>query len=487
MPVKDVLKSWITWPLLGAAVIGLASVAIAWPIGRGDQAARRWKSGTVTEHDAFKQLADPSTYPATPTPDGPIAPPVPNWYQPHVAVYSVPTISPPHPRPTLRDLADEGQAHAIDFLGQKSPSVSHAWADLQKALTDDGDAGSKDPYKFDRVLVATIAKGANWAPGHRMMWTRVFVQPINFRFAGYSVAATENETLKVSSVETTKTQKFSADLGLALLGSEGPKASIGPSNERTVKTTADVNTQYERLGIDIMPSFLRIIRESETGGNVVGNTEVSLSIVTDPDMIWKKFPADPRKRPPGDDLALVVTGLHLQDGAAELVPNEASISVLPQVPLPHCALRARVWMLYEHRAVSKGQEYYDESQQDVVLERDADEKQDIEVMAADDVSPAVWSIQILPNTNQTDSTAPVLVSAHVGKGLPRELVFTDYGQASTFAHWIRTHPDAKIQSLAFNYTDGSSVVPVKKKDDACDDGYDRGKYKVVDRATLNIP
>jgi hypothetical protein len=69
---------------------------------------------------------------------------------------------------------------------------------------------------------------------------------------------------------------------------QGPKASLGPSNERTIKTTSNITAQYEKLGIDILPHFLRIIRESETGGDAVGNTTVSLSVVTDPLMIRKR-------------------------------------------------------------------------------------------------------------------------------------------------------------------------------------------------------
>ena len=61
--------------------------------------------------------------------------------------------------------------------------------------------GREGPFRFDRVLVATVAKGAKWDLGDRMIWTRVFVQPINFSFAGYSVAATDNETVKLTSVE----------------------------------------------------------------------------------------------------------------------------------------------------------------------------------------------------------------------------------------------------------------------------------------------
>ena len=89
-----------------------------------------------------------------------------------------------------------------------------------------------------------------------MMWTRVFIQPINFSFAGYTVADTDNVTVKVTSMEATKTQKLSADLGLTVPGlDEGPKMSVSPSNERTIKTTSDISAHYEKLGIDIPTQF----------------------------------------------------------------------------------------------------------------------------------------------------------------------------------------------------------------------------------------
>ena len=134
-----------------------------------------------------------------------------------------------------------------------------AWIDLQDALNypATSDSGERDPFRFDRVLVATVAKGLEWNPGDRMMWTRIFVQPINFAFAGYSVAATDNETVKIASLESTSSRKFSADLSATIPGMEAPKASVGAGGEQSVKTTADVNAQYEKLGIDITRGFLR--------------------------------------------------------------------------------------------------------------------------------------------------------------------------------------------------------------------------------------
>jgi hypothetical protein len=54
-------------------------------------------------------------------------------------------------------------------------------------------------------------------------------------------------------------------------------------------------------------------------------------------------------------------------------------------------------MLYEERRIDKGWEFYEESKQEVSFLRKADPPRPAEVVSADDVSPAVWSIQIVPS------------------------------------------------------------------------------------------
>jgi hypothetical protein len=428
--------------------------------------------------------------------------------------------------PTLRDLGDRGQEEAIRFLENNAALKSKAWIDLQDALnySATSDAGEKDPFRFDRVLVATVAKGLDWNPGDRMMWTRIFIQPINFAFAGYSVAATDNETVKIASLESTSSRKFSADLSATIPGMEAPKASAGAGTDQSVKTTTDINAQYEKLGIDITRGFLRIIHESETGGDAIGNTTVALTAVTDAQSIWKQFPADrcdpeaivtPRlsimdkchhgplaqtedqdvfdSKDPKDrdeDLVLLVTGIHPEDEspspagdvksttAREKPQATPAIDVLPLVPVPHCALRARVWMLYEKRQVEDGtNNFYDESHQDVELIRDGEDKADVEVVSADEASPTVWSLRIC-DTSECDAEPlkplKAMVKGNGGKdhkaiGVMRNVVFADYGKAVAVAHWLRvaqqTTPDRS--NYSFNYpsdTPGSkqALVPFNR-------------------------
>jgi hypothetical protein len=475
------------WTLFLVAALGVFAL---WRMcGNGDQAPKRWKSvneeatsklynSLVNPYPAACDLASPSC-----NADGPLQEQHYDWNKPHVAVYSV--AATPRPVPTLRDLGDRGQAQAIAFLEKTS---AKSWAQLRDALSATAAAGpgEKDPFQFDRVLVTTVTKGASWDPGDRMMWTRVFVKPINFSFAGYTVAATDNQTVKVTSVEAINSRKVSADIGLTVPGLEVPKASISPSDEHTVKTTSDISAQYEKLGIDIMPQFLRIIRESETGGDVVGNTTVSLSVVTDALTIQKRFPKDDgQKIPLGDDLVLLVKATRLDDDVAPATTGKQTgnaglsdpLTVLPQIPIPHCALRARVWMLYEERRVDSGRESYDESKQAVTLLREAEDKEDIDIMPADEVSPAVWSLQICDG-NQCDGKRDNPVKASLKNGQLRRLVFTDYGQAIKLAHWLRVNQQNTIAGSRYtfnypdnpnssNYPDKRSLIPVKTMGDEC--------------------
>jgi len=296
----------------------------------------------------------------------------------------------------------------------------------------------------------------------------MFVQPINFRFDGYTVAATDNVVTKVTSIEATSTRK-SSGIDLTVPGLKLPAATIDPGEERAVKSSTDITAQYERLGIDILPEFLRIVRESSTGGDVAGNTTVGLSIVTDPLTIQKRFPND-SKMSVRDDLMLVVTASHLLDeDGKDLEAAKASVTVVPQVQLPHCRLLARVWMMYQQREIESGFEFYDESQQTVEISRDVTKPVDVEIMSADDVAP-FWFIRVIdPKSTEKHARIPVLGAA-LEDGEFRELAFTDYGQASVLAGWVRRHAGMEINGRKFNYQTGTSLAPFKKSDDECDRG-----------------
>ena len=480
--------------LISVLAAGLLIAREIWPrvvSGDGSAADRRWKTVLDKRSPCYAHLVSPPGRghcihsPKHPIPGG--AARAYDWVKAHVAVYTTP--SPRHSTPTLRELSDAGQAEAIRFLEKDKGLKGGAWGDLQDALSDsDARIGARDPFQFDRVLIANVAKGVDWRPGDRMQWTRVIVQPINFKFAGYSVTDTDNETAKVSSVEATASRKLSPELSAAIPGVEGPKLSLEASSERDVKTSSDISTQYEKLSVDIMPNFLRIIREGERGVDVVGNTRVPLSVATDPQTIWKRAPEDKdagSHQDPRGPIVLLVTrfdadGVEGLNGGANLSKTAKPIlEILPQTPAPHCALRARVWMLYEERRVDSGRERYDEGAQDVTLWHDAEDKQDVQVMSADEVSPAIWSLKLCQDAQCSKASVPLKAMPKTSEGIQdetpwRHVVFTDYGVAIRMAHWLKLNhaSSSPYTDYRFNYPSDSgqkyvTLVPERATVDDC--------------------
>ena len=135
------------------------------------------------------------------------------WRSTSVSVYSAPNPKPDSPPLTLKDLSDRAQAQAVD-LGKHPPTTEAGWVQLARTLAGLADAERKDPYRVDRRFVATVTKGIDTLPGDRLLWTRISIAPINFKFVGYTVAATDNRSIKVASIEATRATKLALNAAL---------------------------------------------------------------------------------------------------------------------------------------------------------------------------------------------------------------------------------------------------------------------------------
>jgi hypothetical protein len=212
-----------------------------------------------------------------------------DWGLPQVSVYSFPkpaqNLSEP---PTLKDLSARGQSAYIEALAKGVDKSDVVRNELGKPITEASQQDVRqghDPYRFDRVLVASVMKGADMLPGDRLVWTRTMIQPVNFQFAGYTVATTKNSTVKIADVEQDLSHNLSGKLGATIPIAGSPKLEVKAGSESADKTTGELTSQFEDVGIDITPDFLRIYRESERNSDVSGNTQVELSMITDPSRI----------------------------------------------------------------------------------------------------------------------------------------------------------------------------------------------------------
>jgi hypothetical protein len=197
------IPNWV-YAGIGGVVIGAAIAAGGWLKYSGPPSTQmRWANVEKFEarpSQSYKELVEKD-----PNHNN-------NWANPTVTVYSAPYIQPHQSAVTLKDLSDNGQAHVIDVVFKGPKPSETTWQALMKT-TGLNEPAKNDPYRADRVLIATVAKGLNTLPGDRLLWTRVFVQPINFQFAGYAIAATDSKSAKIATVENTTDSKLSLSGG----------------------------------------------------------------------------------------------------------------------------------------------------------------------------------------------------------------------------------------------------------------------------------
>lgn len=369
--------------------------------------------------------------------------------KPIVAVYSFATPGEARPLTRLRDLTGEGQAAYIAQVGGRGDAAA-----LRKklAMPIDGDhaIGPTVLPALERTLVVSVQKPRSAGVGDRLMHTTVTIVPVGkgFEFAGYTIAATDNRVQDIAKLSTTSDASLDVSLAppIKALGDVG----ISGKASRSHMTSADIVQQYEKLNIDIEPGAMTIIRESERGLDVVGNTIVNLTIVP-------QLPENGNILPQ----LFLATGQDLTDNGRLRSASTASID-LEQVSVPaRCALRATVTMRYLMRHVVSGAEYYTEGKQAVsLLDGDTDPVLHT-LVREEETQPLLWQIVTASGQGLTVSPAP---------GAQHSLVFDNYSSAQEFSGWLgatraRTIGTARVQLLVNGATIASppSVRPYGSK------------------------
>jgi hypothetical protein len=430
--------------IVAAAIAALGVMAVG---GFGSQAGSTDRWASETHHDEAACRAAPHYGDSEAKKGSPRA--HISYERPQLSVYSAPWPPKlPPPDLTLKDLADQAQARVVAAEADRPQQAAQLREDLAQAFTTKSRATEalQDPFKFDRTLIATVTKGTASHPGDRMIWTRIFIKPLNFSFMNYAIDPSEIETEKVASLEDAVTGKISGTLRRP--ETAGVTANVAPELEHSRKTNVDLDQQYQKVGIDIQPKFLRIYRESERGKDVIGNTLINLSLIADSTMATQ-------------DIVLIGLNPHLYDGIVPLEETTAALDVHPQQLILHCPLIARVWMVYEKRDVVAGRNHYAEEAQTVSLVRDASTVDDDDepgivskVVDADSVSPAIWQV------SAPDGSGAVM--AGVDPKTPRRLLFTDYGVATLMAHWLKEKGAKSIAKVQLTYSSDAGLVATKR-------------------------
>jgi hypothetical protein len=372
-----------------------------------------------------------------------------SWSEPSVSVYSFATASPASPDATLRDLSDRGQAALIQAMTAKDAKpddIRDALAKPLKGKTDPTETPVVIEGLYKRTLVANVTKGWNARPGDRLVWTWVDVKPLNFQFEGYTVVATDNQVLNIENVTNATTASLTGQLGKTTSDTSGSTTTAAPvvstlSNVlgasagisgtvgNTYTTTAAINQQYVKLGADIVPSELRIYRESERNLDVAGNTLIALSLRIDPSNYHDaEFTHTIR-----------VKGLNVSDDKrAFRSAAEATLDVSINKAPPKCTLRADVTLFYQFRHVKDGRSYV-EGEQEAEYLSDQSVTRDAVIVPSSEVTKPSW--RIYSDGNPLELYGLDVFDEH----LP--LDFTSFEQANSLAAWLN-HQDKTFFSVA---------------------------------------
>ena len=356
--------------------------------------------------------------------DLPVLPAGMDWHLPSVAVYTYATPAKDSPAGlALKDLSDHGQEAFIQALlkAAKSADQDNIRAALAKPLKDGSSSAALALVegKYDRTLVATVTKGFDAQTGDRLMSTWIVIKPLNFKFTGYTVIATDHEVLNIEHVQNQTTATGQLQASLAPPAPSKPTIGLTGSLSNVYTTSADINEQFVGLGADIMPDLLRINRESERNQDVAGNTLISLSVQTDPDA-WHQ--------PAMQDNSHRVTKIKLDDAGKLLAPSAVTFETTMDKASPHCALVAEVSLVYQLRHVTANARSYVEGEQEATIEQRVTAPVIRTIVPADEVRSPRWQIFA------AGGNTPLAAADLYHRVLP--LTFTDYEAARNFAQWL---------------------------------------------------
>lgn len=349
-----------------------------------------------------------------------------DWKQSQVTVYAFATPSKDASALTVKDLSDHGQAafiHAMTQPNIKPDDIRAILANPSVAASKSSLTPKKVQNRFDRTLVATVTKGLDARPGDRLMWTWILVKPSNFKFDGYTVLATDNEILNIEHIQNQTTSSLQGQASASLPAPANPSVGITANVNNQYTTSADINQQYVKNSVDIIPNFLRVYRESERNLDVAGNTLISLSVVTEPDK-WHD--------PAIESTVLLASNPILSKSGMPLAPADATIDIALVKRPPHCPLTAQVRLVSQIRKITSNADSYVEGNQQISIEQHATPWADAEIVSADEVQPNMWQITAYDPGHQL--YIPVTAGTLNDENL--KLVFDDYETARNMAHWM---------------------------------------------------
>lgn len=332
----------------------------------------------------------------------------------------------------FKDLAERSGAAYATALATKTSTAAEYRAVLAEPIKGAGRVNI-DRSALPRVIALDVSPGG-YSAGDRLVWTRVTVVPIEFRFSDFAMAKTDYQTIDLETI--TSTSKETASLTISpKIGSPVEAAEAVLSAERSDQTVYANRERIRDLSVGFAPDKIVVTRDGGPGIDLAGITLLKVS-------------ARPVSRNDTDMITMVTGYKIVGDSGADLEPAAATIALsLDRLwrprPLFVCAR-----LDYVRREVLAGAEFYDEGHHRV---------QETQGRTINVYQLAPEADVELPNFVIIDVETGSAVEIDTPTG-SRVFAFADLAEATAFSRWLSRTGATKVGHQALAVTDPSSFA-----------------------------
>jgi hypothetical protein len=334
----------------------------------------------------------------------------------------------------FKDLAERSGAAYAAALATKTGTAAEYRAALAEPIKGGG-RSNIDRTALPRVIALDVSPGG-YSAGDRLVWTRVTLLPIDFRFSDFALAKTDYQTIDLETI--TSTSKESASLTISpKIGSPVEAAEAVLSAERSDQTVYANRERIRDLSVGFDPHRIVVTRDGGPGTDLAGITLLKVS-------------ARPETKKESDIATLVSAYKVVDDTGTDLAPAAASMALsLDRIwrprPLFVCAR-----LDYVRREVLKGAEFYDEGHHRV-QEKEGHSIGLYQLAPEADLETAQYLI--------VDSGTGSAVEIDAAATGSRPFAFSNLGEATAFSRWLSRTGAGSVGSQILNVRDPATGRP----------------------------
>ena len=286
---------------------------------------------------------------------------------PILRVTSAERAVPPAPAEVL---PDHTGAAFYDQVGKHTASLDKFLAVVRPTIPP---AEVLDFTRLPRVLTIAVHR-QGYRPADRLERVQIIVKAVNFRFVDPQPSGTSFEVADFGHLSEERNLSGTASLS----ATSAATATSGVS--RTDTFERELSRRFQDVDVTVGPRALRVYREGAVGRDLTGALSLQLAVApTDPDLVFSEQ---------------VVRSVRLTTAVGE--PAGVDTALLRYIGGPAGAvapLYACAQLRYLDRRVLTGQNYIDESRQQVAIASGGTPWAAYKIVPAQELRPPLWRIQ----------------------------------------------------------------------------------------------